>query len=347
MITPSSQVDQNQTPEEIQSAASRIILTLEVTQSIGGAIASIPPVPVSTSQQASASTKMLLPILVSSLGGTALLVFAFLWYIHRRDRSGRKAANKTTRNESSVTEQNHDSVITVSSVAENPETNGNGQMAMLTPISSDHKSMTNPDGSEPVAVTVWLRNLDPDILRSRHLNQAGSGTQDSFENIVHADETPVTPVNQTLLRREVFGEELGRNTQISYEVQRTLKASRYEQMRGTAPTSTTNLEIQFQRLYGFYNTWSHEHVMEWAGLKRLDPAVVEIFKNYHIDGPLLATLDVHSLKEKCGVEDFRLRAKFIQAVEFLKDSSRSLRNLSTGSDVDGDSLPQYERSPDQ
>ncbi|KAJ3310655.1 hypothetical protein HDU76_003320 [Blyttiomyces sp. JEL0837] len=360
IITPAGQVDQNQPPGEIivpsttaQDAITRII-TLEVTQSIVGTITHIPPVPSTTSQHSSlqspsSSTRMWMTILMSSLGGTALLVLAFVFYIHRRDRSKINQENQISPHERSTTEQNNDSVIIVPPASLNA-TEDTGQMLTPTPISPDHKARNNPNASEAVAVTVWLRDLDLDVVRSRYQNQAGlENDLDSFENGLHGDESPVTPVHQAvILRREVFGEELGRNAQTTYEVQRNLQASRHEEsLRDTAPTSNTNLEVQLQRVYGIYNTWGHEHVMEWAGLKRLDPAVVEIFKSYHIDGPLLATLDVHSLKEKCGVEDFRLRAKFIQAVEFLKDSSQSLRNRSTGDDVDGDSLPQYERSADQ
>ncbi|KAJ3327830.1 hypothetical protein HDU76_011036 [Blyttiomyces sp. JEL0837] len=212
-----------------------------------------------------------------------------------------------------------------------------------TPILSDNKTMAEPDDLQAVPMMVWLRDLDADVLRSRYQNQDDHGIPAAiFENgLLDDDEIPFTPVHQILLRREVCGEELGRNTYTTYDFQRNLQPSRYEQtLRETAPTSNTNLEIQLQRVYGIYNTWSHEQVMEWW-IEETGSC------NYHIDGPLLATLDVHSLKEKCGDEDFRLRAKFIQAVEFLKDSSQSLRNVSAGNDVNDDSLPQYERSADQ
>ncbi|KAJ3327297.1 hypothetical protein HDU76_012043 [Blyttiomyces sp. JEL0837] len=101
-----------------------------------------------------------------------------------------------------------------------------------------------------------------------------------------------------------------------------------------------------QRVYGSYKFWTHEYVMEWARLKRLDSGVVEILRNYRIDGPLLATLDVHSLKDKCHVQDFRLRAKFMQAVEFLKDSSQLIANTTGITDADNEVLPQYEGGSD-
>ncbi|KAJ3289595.1 hypothetical protein HDU76_007513 [Blyttiomyces sp. JEL0837] len=197
--------------------------------------------------------------------------------------------------------------------------------------------MNDSDDPVPILMTVWLRDLDPDVQRSRFLHLS------AFQN-----RSSTVTTNQ----HEVYSDQgLGRSGSrfTSYEIQPGLQPSRYEQtLRETAPTSNTNLETYMQRVYGIYDTWSHEYVMEWARLKRLDPAVVEIMKNYHIDGPLLSTLDVHSLKEKCGVDDFRLRAKFIQSVEFLKDSSQSLRNQSTGNeDGDGDNLPQYEGSANQ
>ncbi|KAJ3331624.1 hypothetical protein HDU76_002682 [Blyttiomyces sp. JEL0837] len=92
------------------------------------------------------------------------------------------------------------------------------------------------------------------------------------------------------------------------------------------------------RLHGSYDLWTNELVMERARLKRLDSAVVEILRNYRIDGPLLATLDDHWLKEKCNVPDSSLRAQFMQEVEFLKDSHQFIAN----SNANGGSLPQYE-----
>ncbi|KAJ3320240.1 hypothetical protein HDU76_000351 [Blyttiomyces sp. JEL0837] len=112
-----------------------------------------------------------------------------------------------------------------------------------------------------------------------------------------------------------------------------------------APTSNTDLEIHLQRSYGLFHTWNHALVMKWARLKELDPTIVDIMKDYHIDGSLLATLDVHSLKEKCNVQEFRIRAKFIQAVEVLKDS-RNVLSTSMNNDATG-LLPRYEGRDDE
>ncbi|KAJ3290863.1 hypothetical protein HDU76_007349 [Blyttiomyces sp. JEL0837] len=126
------------------------------------------------------------------------------------------------------------------------------------------------------------------------------------------------------------------------EVQQMLYS---QSVREAAPTSNTDLENHLQRTQGLYDTWSHELVMQWARLKRLDAAVVKIFRDYHIDGPSLSTLTIHSLKDKFDVQDFRLRAKVIQAIEFLKDSSRAIYERHGDDDDDmmfDNSLPEYQ-----
>ncbi|KAJ3316284.1 hypothetical protein HDU76_001915 [Blyttiomyces sp. JEL0837] len=134
------------------------------------------------------------------------------------------------------------------------------------------------------------------------------------------------------------------------ELQPAVQRSLYLQsVTEAAPTSNINLENLLHRRFGVFSTWSHEIVMIWATRKMLDSAVVKILQDYHIDGQLLSTLTVHSLKEKCNIEDFRLRAKVIQAVEFLKDSQRVVFSRQPDHDQneptndDFNQLPVYQR----
>ncbi|KAJ3294916.1 hypothetical protein HDU76_006907 [Blyttiomyces sp. JEL0837] len=199
----------------------------------------------------------------------------------------------------------------------------------------------------------WLQDLD--VVTRRHRLEANSSSNVQ-QNPSRSSNTPSMPTNSKKSSLNTYHEQLHQPHEDSFEKlnqeiepgrQRILYA---EIVRESAPTSNINLENHLQRLYGKYDTWSHEFVMEWANLKRLDPGVVEILKNYLIDGPLLSTLDVHSLKEKCDVQDSRLRAKFMQAVEFLKESSQFIANSINNManlDIVGDSLPQYEDAPDQ
>ncbi|KAJ3311461.1 hypothetical protein HDU76_003127 [Blyttiomyces sp. JEL0837] len=105
------------------------------------------------------------------------------------------------------------------------------------------------------------------------------------------------------------------------------------------------LEIHLQRTYGLYTTWSHHLVLDWARVKKVDKVIFNILRDYYVDGELLSTLDVHSLKSKLNIQDFRIRAKFIQCVEFLKDSHNVLVAAGgpsqQGQDGDDTYLPEY------
>ncbi|KAJ3284978.1 hypothetical protein HDU76_008202, partial [Blyttiomyces sp. JEL0837] len=56
-------------------------------------------------------------------------------------------------------------------------------------------------------------------------------------------------------------------------------------------------------------------------------------------GSLLSTLTIHSLKDKFDIQDFRLRAKVIQAIEFLKDSSRVIYDRHGDDNMVDNALP--------
>ncbi|KAJ3286660.1 hypothetical protein HDU76_007952 [Blyttiomyces sp. JEL0837] len=204
---------------------------------------------------------------------------------------------------------------------------------------SPTQNTTDEDDQAPVLVTVWLREVDPDVQQQQFWNNLnseviGPGTQQ--RQTITITESGSDPTKQSLPKERVGSNK--RNIRMAHP---SIQPSRYEMaVREVAPASNTDLEIHLQRSYGLFNSWSHALVMEWARLKELDPAIVEIMRNYNIDGPLLATLDVHSLKEKCNVQEFRLRAKFIQAVEFLKDS-RNVLSTSMNNDATG-MLPRYE-----
>ncbi|KAJ3320239.1 hypothetical protein HDU76_000350 [Blyttiomyces sp. JEL0837] len=214
---------------------------------------------------------------------------------------------------------------------------------------SPHQSTTEEGEQEPVLMTVWLREVDPDVQRQQFLNNRHSvviGTQQTQQTIATRTESESKSANQSLLIDSSPRERVGKNKRNTRMAHPSPQLSRYEQtVREVAPTSNTDLEIHLQRSYGLFHTWNHALVMEWARLKELDPIIVNIMKDYHIDGSLVASLDVHSLKEKCNVQEFRIRAKFIQAAEFLKDS----RNvLSTSMSNDAISmLPRYEGRDDE
>ncbi|KAJ3329034.1 hypothetical protein HDU76_008780 [Blyttiomyces sp. JEL0837] len=167
-------------------------------------------------------------------------------------------------------------------------------------LSDQVYDLTNPSLS-------WLNELNPGIQHSLFAKQStpelSSLPLSSFNESSMPTSKPATGT-QGRTNEKIQGDLSA--IELHPEIQRSLYT---QSVQEAAPTSNTNLENHLQRVYGVYATWSHEVVMEWARLKKLDEAVVKIFRDYHIDGPLLATLTVHWLKEKCDVQDFRLRAQ--------------------------------------
>ncbi|KAJ3309513.1 hypothetical protein HDU76_003585 [Blyttiomyces sp. JEL0837] len=193
---------------------------------------------------------------------------------------------------------------------------------------------------DELATVSWLSELHPTTQQTLFAKNANSNTN------TNADVNTSSPTSKlAALQNNVQRQPETSDAKFTVEIEPSMQRFIYSDIiREGAPTSNINLENYLQRLHGSYSSWTHEFVMEWARLKGLDAAVVEILRNYRIDGPLLARLDVHSLKEKCDVQDFRLRAKFMQAVEFLKDRSQVIANSS--GITDNEVLPQYEGGAD-
>ncbi|KAJ3331488.1 hypothetical protein HDU76_003045 [Blyttiomyces sp. JEL0837] len=247
-----------------------------------------------------------------------LAVFLIAWIIQRRE----KLAGKQ--------------VIAADDTVENSEVS-----VEMDPLPTTAPQPPTSDLDIDVSTTAhWLPELDPEIQRrlaAKHASSniaANTSTVSAIAAMHHKPNSNVAPLDTV---DEKFTQE------IEPSMQRFIHR---EIISEAAPTSNINLENHLHRLYGTFSTWNHELVMEWARLKRLEPAVIEILRNYQMDGQLLATMDIHSLKDKCDVQDFRLRAKFMQGVEFLKDSSQLIANSTAIDNVDGDSLPQYEVAGD-
>ncbi|KAJ3283142.1 hypothetical protein HDU76_008524 [Blyttiomyces sp. JEL0837] len=119
----------------------------------------------------------------------------------------------------------------------------------------------------------------------------------------------------------------------------------------TGDQMTFALEIEMQRIFGQFDEWGHDIVMEWAGRRNLEKDVVDLLQELTIDGPKISSITASSLKETYGIQDFRVRAKLVQALEYLKHGN-SIYHASTlltseqqghGADhFDGEQLPAYE-----
>ncbi|KAJ3298896.1 hypothetical protein HDU76_006419 [Blyttiomyces sp. JEL0837] len=312
------------------------VVTATATGPGGAAVATPTNDQSEAAANSSSSTKIIL--FVVGGGGPLLLILGLAWYLRRRQRPEMEKKNKYLHDEFSERKKNIDHKISdIDEATVKIDNNSTPADPTKAKVSSPHQYQTDDDHQEPVLITVWLREVDPDVQRQQFWNNLDSeviGTQETQQQTM--EPTP-GPTDQSLPK-----ERLGRNKRNTRIAHPSLQLSRYEQaVREVAPTSNTDLEIHLQRSYGLFHTWNHSLVMEWARLKDLDPAIVDIMKDFHIDGALLATLDVHSLKEKCHVQEFRLRAKFIQAVEFLKDSRNTLSTF-MDNDASG-SLPRYQR----
>ncbi|KAJ3304622.1 hypothetical protein HDU76_005148, partial [Blyttiomyces sp. JEL0837] len=176
-------------------------------------------------------------------------------------------------------------------------------------IAVSREEVVTADLSEEKAPSSLLSNEFTPVIQRDLLSKPT--TQQGIELRVSHN-----PPSQEKLQGDLSVEEL------QPDIQRELYL---QTVREAAPTSNINLENHLQRLYGLYTTWSHEFVMDWANVKRLDPAVVKIFR------------------EKFDIQDFRLRAKVIQAVEFLKDSARVISERPRDDDERMDNLlPEYQ-----
>ncbi|KAJ3293236.1 hypothetical protein HDU76_007073, partial [Blyttiomyces sp. JEL0837] len=317
-VTPSVFSSDSIPPGRDQNPWSTITILHVVTES--------DPAPTSTNlptanYQTSSNSKVIAAVTVSSIG-SLLIIFALAWYIRRRENRkvnelvGDKEA--TSGNENEIRVESDTSLPVVLSSA-------------------------SPDvglEAEASATVQWLTELHPTIQQSLMAKHSDSATNINAE----VDSSSPTSKNiDTTLHRNLPPQSQSVDEKFTQEIEPSMQRFIHSEIISEgAPTSNINLENHLQRVYGSYRLWTNEFVMEWARLKRLDSAVVEILRNYRIDGPLLATLDVHSLKEKCDVQDFRLRAKFMQAVEFLKDSHQVINNSATVSVSQGEGLPQYE-----
>ncbi|KAJ3330310.1 hypothetical protein HDU76_005987 [Blyttiomyces sp. JEL0837] len=93
------------------------------------------------------------------------------------------------------------------------------------------------------------------------------------------------------------------------------------QIKQDPSSSTVELEINLLKLHGRFQTWSHTLIMEWSRIRNLDAGVIEIFERLEVDGIKLDLLNVSLLKDEYGILDFRLRAKVVQGVEYLRHGS--------------------------
>ncbi|KAJ3323637.1 hypothetical protein HDU76_013599 [Blyttiomyces sp. JEL0837] len=255
--------------------------------------------------QTSSSSKVIAAAATSSVGAL-LVICAFAWFIRRREK------------------QKVDEVI--AKEAAKPSVEIDNRVAMDTVATTGLSSAVPELQTEEIelATVPWLAELHPTTQQSLFSKHANSNA--NYNAVVNT----ISPTSKTLTALQNNNVDQKFASEIEPSMQRFIYS---EIINEGAPTSNINLENHLQRVHGSYTLWTHEFVIEWARLKRVDSAVVGILKT---------TLDVHSLKEKCNVQDFRLRAKFMQAVEYLKDSHRLIMNSTTIAATDGDGLPQYE-----
>ncbi|KAJ3334331.1 hypothetical protein HDU76_000024 [Blyttiomyces sp. JEL0837] len=96
---------------------------------------------------------------------------------------------------------------------------------------------------------------------------------------------------------------------------------------------TIALEVGLQRTYGVYTGWSHNLVMEWASRRNFTAAVIQVFEALNLDGSMINELSTTSLHQVYNIADFYLRAKVLQAIEYLKHASMMISAGSNRSEL--------------
>ncbi|KAJ3275979.1 hypothetical protein HDU76_010572 [Blyttiomyces sp. JEL0837] len=84
------------------------------------------------------------------------------------------------------------------------------------------------------------------------------------------------------------------------------------------------LEINLQQHYGPYYEWTQPQVLEWAYARIVDADVMGVLADPAMNGYMLQHLDTNILKTKFMVDDFPLRARVLQALEYLRQSSKRI-----------------------
>ncbi|KAJ3285349.1 hypothetical protein HDU76_008151 [Blyttiomyces sp. JEL0837] len=278
------------------------------------------PIPQDGHSQNTSNVKLIAAVATTSVVSLTI-IFALAWFFRRReDRKSNEASTEATPAESNINQSEHH---WISEGAAFPELN------------------LEPEVSPTVQ---WLSELHPATQQSlfeKNSNPTSNVNTDATNSTSQkSKQTPNGSVTDSNAQQQQQQSQAV-DEKFYQEIDPNLQSSLYSAIVSeSAPTSNINLENHLQRLYGSYTLWTYEFVMEWARLKKLDSEEWVIF-HYRIDGQLLSTLDVHSLKDKCDVQDFRLRAKFMQAVEFLKDSHRVVANSAAIANSTEESLPEY------
>ncbi|KAJ3315746.1 hypothetical protein HDU76_002125 [Blyttiomyces sp. JEL0837] len=268
------------------------------------------PTPTSTRQQTEIGGNSFggyatIVTVAAASGGFVLVVFVVAWLIRRRE---------------SV--KKNDVVLEMGSNIHNDQSS-----AIPPAATPDLESLEEGETAVPMLG-------DVDLDTQRYLIGKHSSTADTKDvSIITSHSENAANLTATMMGirrlRKLDVEKLSSNTQLARE---------------TAPTSNLNLERHLQRCHGTYHTWSHELVLEWARLKRLDPAIfklTDLFKQ--------RWMYIHSKKNAV----FKIFGEFIQAVEFLNDSSQVINHaagavtVTDDVDVGGEVLPQYEDATNQ
>ncbi|KAJ3280797.1 hypothetical protein HDU76_009078, partial [Blyttiomyces sp. JEL0837] len=166
-----------------------------------------------------------------------------------------------------------------------------------------------PENQQNVPFTPTVPSL---IIRPK---QQGSNEEPNSSNISNSVETPPTQIQPAHTTSGTTA------TTIHGEVD-PINLARYQRLaESREPVNVIALEQEFQRSYGSFMGWSHQLVMEWARLRNFESVVIGFFTNYQIDGPTIDMLTMTTLQTKYEISDFRVRAKIMQAVQFLRHSS--------------------------
>ncbi|KAJ3279318.1 hypothetical protein HDU76_009548 [Blyttiomyces sp. JEL0837] len=180
-------------------------------------------------------------------------------------------------------------------------------------------------GSAPSNPREHVNNSFSDMAGTGTLKKRSSSLFDGIQN----------PVAGTVSDGVNSGDENeldGQDASVTVATRMAEKASKYDRYNDDVGRNDENGEMEALRMRGTYLLWGHRDVMVWARSRALGADVLDVFDRFKVDGSILHALaiDPSILKQDFGVEDFRVRARIVQAVELLKTAQGVMVNANGG-----------------
>ncbi|KAJ3320131.1 hypothetical protein HDU76_000369 [Blyttiomyces sp. JEL0837] len=284
------------------------IMNTSKSSTMSGSVTSQPPSPTVSQQQEDSSTAKVnftpAVIAVSIIVSSLIIFVSFVVGVWVGERNIRKKGAGGGQNEGLAAKDTPKFVDVVNTEHDDENSISIREIEAEIPV-----SVTEPRSNE----------LNPDIQRGLLLQQSENSPISTFQIESASDQVAMTnstniQVPHSMYSRGNRGDSRGMTGGGGFAMGIGVDGDAVD----------VSLESELQLRNGVYSVWSHERVMGWVNLKKLDQDGVDIFKKNNFDGSTLATLDVRLLTEKYHVQDSYLRSKIMQAVKSLRLGSRAV-----------------------